>query len=207
MYRLLLVSAVGQAEVQCSCLTPIVQQVVIGPGFVEVLAAAKAGGEWAWERLFASVAAQVRGYFAAQGAADPDNSTGEVLLGLVGGIGKFDGDESQFRSWVFVMAHHRLVDERRRHQRGVNLAGVVLTPEHGAAADRDVLETLDESEWGERLDQLSDDQRNVIVLRIVVGLSTEETARVLGKRSGTVRVLQHRALGRLREILSADVTQ
>lgn len=180
---------------------------IIGSGFAEVLAAAKAGGEWAWERLFASVAAQVCGYLSAQGAADPENLTGEVLLGLVGGIGKFDGDESQFRSWVFVMAHHRLVDERRRHRRSANLTGVARTPEHGAAADSHVLERLSESEWAERLDQLSDDQRDVIVLRIVVGLSTEETARVLGKRSGTVRVLQHRALGRLREIVSADVTQ
>lgn len=180
---------------------------VIGSGFAEVLAAAKAGGEWAWERLFASVAGQVRGYFAAQGAADPDNSTGEVLLGLVGGIHRFDGDERQFRSWVFVMAHHRLVDERRRHRRSANLARADRPSEHAAPADRDVLERLGESEWLTRLDRLSDDQRTVIVLRIVVGLSTEETARVLGKRPGTVRVLQHRALGRLREILSAEVTQ
>lgn len=175
--------------------------------FADVLAAAKAGGEWAWERLFASVAAQVRGYLAAQGAADPDNLTGEVLLGLVAGISDFDGDERKFRSWVFVMAHHRLVDERRRDRRRANMTSVAPTPRPAAGADADVLERLGESEWAERLDQLSDDQRSVVLLRIVAGLSTEETARVLGKRPGTVRVLQHRALGRLREIVLADVTQ
>lgn len=179
----------------------------IGLAFADVLAAAKAGGEWAWERLFASVAAQVCGYLAAQGAADPDNLTGEVLLGLVAGISDFDGDERKFRSWVFVMAHHRLVDERRRDRRGANMTSLAPAPEPVAGADTDVLERLGESEWAERLGKLSDDQRSVVLLRIVAGLSTEETAGVLGKRPGTVRVLQHRALGRLREILLADVTK
>lgn len=179
----------------------------IGLAFADVLTAAKAGGDWAWERLFASIAAQVRGYLAAQGAADPDNLTGEVLLGLAAGIGDFDGGEAKFRSWVFVMAHHRLIDERRRDRRRVNMASFAPPPEPAAGADMDVLERLGRSEWAKRLGQLSDDQRSVVLLRIVVGLSAEETAGVLGKRPGTVRVLQHRALGHLREILLADVTQ
>lgn len=180
---------------------------MIGPGFADVLVAAKAGAEWAWGRLFASVAGQVRGYLAAQGATDPDNMTGEVLLGLVTGIDLFDGDEGKFRSWVFVMAHHRLIDERRRDRRRANVTSLAPAPETAAGADTDVLERLGESEWAERLGQLSDDQRSVVLLRIVAGLSTEETARVLVKPPGTVRVLQHRALGRLREILLTDVTQ
>ena len=181
--------------------------VTIGSGFADVLTAAKAGGEWAWERLFASVAAQVRGYLAAQGASDPDNVTGEVLLGLVSGVNDFEGDESAFRSWVFVMAHHRLVDERRRDRRRMNMTNLSPSPEPVAGADTDVLERLGGSEWRERLAKLSDDQRSVVLLRVIAGLSTEQTAEVLGKRPGTVRVLQHRALGRLREILLADVTQ
>lgn len=180
---------------------------MIGSGFSDVLAAAKAGGEWAWGRLFASVAGQVRGYLAAQGASDPENLTGEVLLGVVTGIDHFDGDEGKFRSWVFVMAHHRVIDERRRDRRRLDVTSLAPTPETGAAADADVLERLGESEWTERLGQLSDDQRSVVLLRIVTGLSSEETARVLGKSPGTVRVLQHRALGHLREILLTDVTQ
>lgn len=180
----------------------------IGRDFEVVLTAAKAGGEWEWERLFASVAAQLRGYLAAQGASDPENLSGEVLLGLVSGIHGFEGDEGNFRSWVFTMAHHRLIDERRRDRRRA-ATGTTDTAAHEAApgADADVLARLAESEWAKRLGELSDDQRSVVLLRVVVGLSTEETARVLGKRAGTVRVVQHRALVRLREILSADVTQ
>lgn len=179
----------------------------IGSEFADVLEAAKAGGDWAWERLFESVAAQVRGYLAAQGAADPDNLTGEVLLGLVTGVATFEGDEPQFRSWVFLMAHHRLVDERRRDHRRLDVASRVPRSESEAGADADVVGRLGDSEWAERLAMLSDDQRNVVLLRVVAGLSAEETARTLGKRPGTVRVLQHRALAKLRECLPAGVTQ
>lgn len=93
----------------------------IGQPFPEVLVAAQAGAEWAWQRLYASVAAGVRGYVAAQGAHDPDDLTGEVLLHLVRGIDRFVGDEAAFRSWVFLVAHHRVIDERRRSRRRVEV--------------------------------------------------------------------------------------
>ena len=57
--------------------------VTIGVAFPEILAAARTGAEWAWERLYESIAGGVRGYVAAQGAADPDDLTGEVMLQLV----------------------------------------------------------------------------------------------------------------------------
>lgn len=44
---------------------------------------------------------------------------------------------------------------------------------------------------------LSRDQAEVVILRVLGGLSVEDVAAVLGKRPGTVRVLQHRALRRL----------
>lgn len=186
---------------------PKVPAMLIGSAFDEILNAAKGGGEWAWERLFDSVAAQLRGYLAAQGAAEPDDLTSQVLLGLVSGIGDFDGDERRFRSWVFVMAHHRLIDERRRGRKHDDLRARLAAPASTPPADSDIGERLDESGWAERLAKLTDDQRSVVLLRVIAGLSAEETARVMGKRPGAVRVLQHRALQRLREIVLADVTE
>lgn len=55
---------------------------------------------------------------------------------------------------------------------------------------------------GELLRILPDKQREIVVLRIVVGLSAEETAGVVGSTAGAVRVAQHRALTRLRKILT-----
>lgn len=179
----------------------------IGEGFPQVLLAAQAGAEWAWHRLYASVAGGVRGYVAAQGARDPDDLTGEVLLHLVRGIDHFVGDEVAFRSWVFVIAHHRVLDERRRNRRKQHaLARLPVPVEAGDAVGVEVLDRSWPDEWAERLARLSDDQRTVVLLRVVAGLSAEEVGRVVGKKPGAVRVMQHRAIVRLQEICVTEVT-
>ncbi|MFP5322672.1 MAG: RNA polymerase sigma factor [Acidimicrobiia bacterium] len=179
----------------------------IGEGFPQVLLAAQDGAKWAWQRLYTSVAAGVRGYVAAQGARDPDDLTGEVLLQLVRGIHRFSGDEAAFRSWVFVIAHHRVVDERRRAHRRQRLdARLPVAVDEVGGAEAEVLERSWPEEWAQRLDQLSDDQRTVVLLRVVAGLSAEEVGQVLGKKAGAVRVMQHRAIIRLQEICAAEVT-
>jgi RNA polymerase sigma-70 factor (ECF subfamily) len=74
------------------------------------------------------------------------------------------------------------------------------------AADA-AIESVSDIDWRERLSALSEDQRHVILLRVVAGLPAEEVARIVGKRVGTVRVLQHRGLARLRADLVAGVTK
>lgn len=177
----------------------------IGAAFPEVLSAAQAGADWAWRRLYDSIAGRVRSYAAAQGARDPDELTGEVLLHLVRGIDRFTGDEGAFRSWVFVIAHHRVIDDRRRSRRRQDLQQrLQLAP---AGAEDDPLARLWPEEWAARLGRLSEGQRTVLLLRVVSGLSADEVGRVIGKRPGAVRVLQHRALVRLQEICAAEVTR
>ena len=56
---------------------------------------------------------------------------------------------------------------------------------------------------GELLRLLPEKQREILVLRVVVGLSAEETAEAVGSTPGAVRVAQHRALGRLRKEITA----
>ncbi len=178
----------------------------IGAAFPEVMAAAQVGAEWAWERLFVSVAGGVRGYLAVQGATDADDLTGEVLLQLVRGLPRFSGDEAGFRSWVFLVAHHRLVDERRRLGREAALVTRRQPVAPAPGADVDAIDGLIGQEWRERLARLSDDQRDVVLLRVVADLPADEVARIMGRRPGAVRVLQHRALTRLRTNLATEVT-
>lgn len=178
----------------------------IGEGFPQVLVAAQAGAEWAWQRLYASVAGAVRGYVAAQGARDSDDLTGEVLLHLVRGIDRFVGDEAAFRSWVFMVAHHRVIDERRRTRRRDDVVRRLPYNDATEPVDGEALERLWPHEWAQRLDQLSDDQRTVLLLRVVAGLSAEEVGRIIGKNPGAVRVMQHRAVLRLRESCAEEVT-
>jgi RNA polymerase sigma-70 factor (ECF subfamily) len=172
-----------------------------------VLAAAQTGAEWAWERLYTSVATSVRGYVAAQGAQDPDDLTGEVLLHLVRGIDRFVGDEAAFRSWVFMVAHHRVIDERRRTRRRNDVLRRLFRDDAAGGADVEVLDRMWARDWAERLDRLSDAQRTVLLLRVVAGLSAEEVGSIIGKKAGAVRVIQHRAVLRLQQTCDEDVTQ
>jgi len=82
-----------------------------------MLDAARACAAWACTQIFDSLGGPVRGYLAARGAEDPDDLTSEVFLGVFRNLHTFEGDADDFRTWIFTIAHHRLVDDRRRRAR------------------------------------------------------------------------------------------
>jgi RNA polymerase sigma-70 factor, ECF subfamily len=166
--------------------------------FDTVLAAARAGAEWAWSRIYTSLAPSVAGYLRANGAAEPEDLAGEVFLQVVRGLGHFSGGESEFRAWVFTIAHRRLVDELRRRKRRPAIAVPPDVVERAAGAGGDVhedaLSGLDAAAVRAAIDALSPDQRAVLLLRIIGDLTIEQIAEALGKRPGAVKALQRRAL-------------
>src|SRR3546814_11724012 len=85
--------------------------------FERALARAREGDEAAWAVLYDSLAPQVLGYLRVKGAADPEEVLGDVFLHVARGVDAFEGEASQFRSWVFVIDTSRLYDERRRMRR------------------------------------------------------------------------------------------
>ena len=178
----------------------------IGAGFDAVLAAAQAGGGWAFERLWEAYAASVAGYLRLQGGPEPDDLTSEVFLGSFKSIGEFQGDEAAFRSWLFTIAHRRLLDARRAAGRRPQMAtledAVLPAPESGA--DAQVLARLATERVRALCDRLVPDQRDVLLLRIVSGLTVEEVAAALGKSPGAVKALQRRGLVALRKILERE---
>ena len=170
-----------------------------------VLAAAVAGAGWAFERIYGLLAPAVHGYLRSQGVDDPAGATNDVFLRVFRGIGRFDGTPTAFRSWVFTIAHHLVVDRRRfASRRPREMAAERLpepVPEHGRHPEdlviaRDGLDRL----LGV-LDLLTEDQRDVLSLRFVADLSLEEVAAAQGRTVGSVKALQHRALASVRRIL------
>jgi RNA polymerase sigma factor (sigma-70 family) len=171
----------------------------------DVIVAARANAPWAFERLYESFAPRVAGYLRMHGARDPDALTNEVMLGVFRGLHGFEGDTANFRSWVFTIAHRRLIDERRRRSARVETTTLEAQPEpHGGDAEREALDRLGGDRVRELLDHLTDDQRAVILLRVVGDLSVTDVAHVLGKRPGAIKMLQRRGLARLRGILEAQ---
>jgi RNA polymerase sigma-70 factor (ECF subfamily) len=174
-----------------------------GEGFESALAAAKAGEEWAWTALYRHLAGPVQGYLRLRGAPDPEDLTSETFLQVAKGIHSFEGDEAAFRSWVFVIAHRRLIDERRKAFRRPLPAGTTdEAPDpddfRGGDVEDEAMARLDSARLEAVLAPLTKDQRDVILLRVVAGLSVSEAAGVMGKSEGAVRVLQHRAVAALR---------
>jgi RNA polymerase sigma factor (sigma-70 family) len=170
-----------------------------------LLAAAQTGAEWAWDRIYRDLAPPVRGYLVAHGAVDPDDLLGEVWLQVARNIGTFAGDEAGFRSWVFMVAHHRLIDERRRRARrpGGGRSPTVdgdpgpVVP----SAEEEALREVEVAEVRRLLAGLTDEQRQVLTLRILGDLTVEQVAGILGKRPGAVKALQRRALRALEKNL------
>lgn len=179
----------------------------IGPDFDSVLAAAQSGAPWALERLYQVFSPAVLGYLRIQGAADPEDLSNEVFLGVFQRIGAFAGDEDRFRSWVFTIAHSRLIDDRRRTSRRPQLVQDptdVPVERHGGDAEQDALERLSRRRVQALCEELVADQRDVLLLRLMAGLTVEAIAESLGKSEGAVKALQRRGLANLRKILERD---
>ena len=182
-----------------------------GESFASVLTAAQAGAEWAWEIVYRQYAGPVRGYVRANGAVEADDLVSEVFLQIARNLPTFEGDERQFRSWLFTVAHHRVVDERRaRGRRPLEPShdGVVEPIEVAAPAEELALSRLGLERARALIEGLSVDQRDVLLLRILGGLTVDEVARTLGKRPGAVKALQRRGLAALqRAVQTAEVTR
>jgi RNA polymerase sigma factor (sigma-70 family) len=171
-----------------------------------VLRAAQGNEPWAFESLYTEFAPAVAGYLRLNGVADADSLANEVMLGVFRGLHSFEGDRVAFRSWLFTIAHHRLVDDRRR--RSVRPEATELLDRHDGFATGDVeqeaLVGLEEERLLKLLESLTPDQRTVVLLRVVADLSLEEVASLLGKRVGAVKMLQRRGLAALREIITSE---
>jgi len=88
-----------------------------GEAFEYMLGAAQLGAGWARTRLYEALAGPVAGYLRSQGVNEPEDATSEVFLAVFARLSGFTGTETQFRSWVFTIAHHKIIDERRRRAR------------------------------------------------------------------------------------------
>jgi len=165
--------------------------------------AARAGGGWAFGRLWEELSPTVAAYLRSRGVRDADDVTSEVFLAAFRGIESFEGDGRAFRSWLFAIAHHKGVDAVRRGAGAREVPVETVSDGRTAASAEDgALESLERSEVSRLLSTLTAEQRDVLLLRIVADLSLAETAAAIGKPVGAVKQLQHRALGRLRREMS-----
>jgi RNA polymerase sigma-70 factor (ECF subfamily) len=179
---------------------------VLQRDFPATLAEAQAGSDSALSSLYCELQPEVLAYLRQRAPRDADDLCSEVWLDVHRGLGRFSGDEAGFRGWVFTIARRRLIDDRRRAQRRPTSP---LTDPDRLAGDYDpeaeAVGAVTASEVRELVERLPAEQAAVVRLRLVDGLSVDETAARLGKRPGTVRVLHHRGLRRLARLVGLTV--
>lgn len=181
----------------------------IGEDFEDVLARAVTGDPAAVEHLYRDTVGLVRGYLKASGAGDVDDVTGDVYVSMISSLPRFVGDESRFRSWLLTIAHRRLVDSfRRASRRSEEPVESVEEPSGAGAMDVDLTSAESEALTHlrvdgiiELIDQLTPDQRAVLLLRGLADLRVREIADVIGKPESAVKALLRRGIAQLERML------
>jgi RNA polymerase sigma-70 factor (ECF subfamily) len=175
--------------------------------FDGLLKAARQGDEAAWAEIWGELSPAVLGYLRGSSLPDPEDTLSEAFLQAARDLHEFEGDWQGFRGWVFTIAHHRLIDARRHAaRRPMDLVAEPPEPGRAPASDAatEALEKIGTDEVHRVLESLSQDQRAVLLLRIVGDLSLDQVAQALGKRTGAVKQLQRRGLEAVKRQLERE---
>ncbi len=140
------------------------------------------------------------------GQQTPEDVAQEVLIAVCGALGRFRPAETRWMAFVYGIVRNKVIDAYRAASRDRS-DPMEAVPDHIDEDDRAgpeaaVLRSADLALLRELLDELPDTHREVLVMRVAMGYSAEETARAVGSTPGAVRVTQHRAMLRLRALLA-----
>lgn len=175
--------------------------------FSAMLGAAAQGDGRAFEGLYQWLAPEITRFAAARGADDPEGVTNEVFLNAFRQLGAFRGTSGSFRSWIYTITRNRLIDLHRAAERRPELAFTDVPEQTTAGADVEALDLLGLQRVVRLLGQLSDEQRDVILLRMVGDLSLNQVAEVVEKPVSAVKALQRRGLRRLQTEILTEVVR
>jgi RNA polymerase sigma-70 factor (ECF subfamily) len=176
-----------------------------------LVARAQAGDRAALDELLARLRPGVLRYCRARlGRNDgsfgsADDVAQEVCMAVLTALPRYVDQGRPFAAFVYGIAGHKVADAHRAGFRDRTDATDELPDraDEGPSPEDAAIAAADAAEARALLDQLPPAHRELLLLRVVAGLSAEETGAALGMTPGAVRVAQHRALARLRS-LSAE---
>jgi len=185
-------------------------QHVVGDDFARVLADAQGGSEDQFAVLWRDTNPALLRYLRVLAPDNAEDIAAETWVHVIRGLPRFIGDEAAWRAWLFTTARRRLIDQARTRKRhpaealdDVSAAEMPRSPDAAQLA----LDNLATKSAIALLAQLPPPQAEVIMLRVVAGLDTDAVAELLGKTPGNIRVMAHRGLKKLEDLLGrAGVT-
>ena len=173
-----------------------------------LIARAKRGDEAAISQLYRQYAPRIYGYVASR-VGDPtlaDDLTSDVFLRALEGLPGFEYRGISLGAWLYRIAHDRVADHFRKQARRQTspLENGMLPPQNGV--EPQVEANLEAQRLKQAIEQLTDDQQQVVLLRFNAGLKLRETAYVMDRSIGAVKMLQMRALTSLRQLMGQGKT-
>jgi RNA polymerase sigma-70 factor (ECF subfamily) len=172
-----------------------------GAGFEEILAAAQLGVEWALTVLYREHQPGLLAYLRAHAPGEAEDLASEVWIDVARALPGFEGGADGFRRLLFTVGRRRVIDHGRKQVR--RRTDPTDVDALSAIAGRDdpqgaVLAQAEGDEATRRIRALLPaEQAEIVLLRVVAGLSVAEVAEIVGRRPAAVSVIQHRALRRL----------
>jgi len=134
-----------------------------------------------------------------------DDVAQEVCIAVLSALPRYRDMGRPFASFVFGIASHKVADALRSSVRSaVPTQDLPDGPDDGPGPEETVVRYIEVEHARRLLARLPPNQRELLLLRVVSGLSAEETGNVLGMSPGAVRVAQHRALARLRQMAELE---
>ncbi len=164
---------------------------------------ARGGDNVAVGALYDAFAPRIYRFFRFRVAADDaaQDLMQRVFLKMVEQLPKYESRGVPFAAWLFRVARNTWIDEGRAYRTTVSLDDLVGEPADAGDPEALTQTTLDGERVRRAVAALPPDQREVIACRFFAGLTPRETAVLMGRTEGSVRVLQHRALAGLRRQL------
>jgi RNA polymerase sigma-70 factor (ECF subfamily) len=131
---------------------------------------------------------------------DAEDLTTQTFVKMLEAIGRFRWRSAPFSAWLFRIAHNLAMDHFRANRRWQPEEDVpVAVQGEESSAEEQALASLSQTSMLALIDRLSDEQRQVLMLKFVFRFSNGEAASILGKTEGAVKSLQHRALASLQK--------
>lgn len=142
---------------------------------------------------------------AARGGFSADDVAQEVCLATMMALPRYRERGRPFLAFLYGIAAHKVADAHRAAGRDLAFPADSVPDRlsSDAGPEQRAIEADSVSRMKDLLEVLPAKQREILILRVVVGLSAEETAAAVGATTGAVRVAQHRALARLKSTIVA----
>jgi len=180
----------------------------VGEADLKELISKAAGGDYkAFGKLYDIYLGRIYGYvyYHVRDKMASEDITQQVFIKVWEALGKYEQRDQRFSSWIFRIAHNHMIDYYRSTQRDSKLKNRIAIETDDP--EQQVEDKFRQEEIMNALSTLTDQQRQVIILKFIEGFDNREIAEILGKNEGSIRITQMRALMALREKFSGEIDQ